>query len=284
MGRVQQQAAELLLARGRESGLDAGEAERSVGLAVGVEDRGAETPAADDDQPRVDREAELAGGGDALAQSISGVVRTVGGDQVGAGQVGLAARLRQERQDRQAGRGDAEREPDALVEHVRADREGAVLAQHADGLVSAADREEGALPRLPGQTQHRRASGRGDVVAGRGGGAEQEALRAQVPGAGGVVALDQPLLLERAEQPVGGGPRDGRGRGEVGGGGALRLACGEQPQQVGAAADHAGLTSGLVRLGSRCHETYDMRRPLSGRRCLSEVDQRKIQRELALIY
>ena len=67
-------------------------------------------------------------------------------------------------EDGQPGAGHPEREPDADLQDVRAQREAALLAEHAHGLITAAGGEERTLAGLAGQPRHDRARLIGHVV------------------------------------------------------------------------------------------------------------------------
>ncbi len=95
-------------------------------------------------------------------------------------------------QDGKPRRRDPQREPLPLVQHVRSQWKTAFLTQDADGLVTSACRQEGALPRDPGKFVDDVASPVGDVVPISGRRAQEVQLRTERPPTGSCVTVDQP--------------------------------------------------------------------------------------------
>ena len=145
MGVVEKEAAKFGTALRRETVSYAGQAQGPGRLAGGVEDGRSHAPAARDNQPRIHGVAKRAGFPDSVTDRVRVMALTVFGGEVRRGQVILNGVLRQKGQDRQTCRSDAEGEPPAFVKDERTDWEGAVFTQQADGLITAANREKGAL-------------------------------------------------------------------------------------------------------------------------------------------
>lgn len=116
----------------------------------------------------------------------------------------------QERKDREPRRRDPEREPFALVQHERSDREASVVTEEAHGLRAPACRKKRALSRRLCKGEHVFSSGLGDVVSLCGDRAEEKHLGPQHPVSRGVNAINQPLRSQRVEESMSGGTRDAR--------------------------------------------------------------------------
>lgn len=196
-------AAEVSHPVGAEAELDAGETERPFWAACAIEDGGADAPAALDDEPRVDGEAALLRLREPGAQRCLTVGSTPLLTELGVSfEVRIHIVVGQEGEERDPGAGDAQREPDTLAEHERADGERALLPKQADGLVAAAHGEEGALFCLDGERAHDVASERSDVIACRGHCSHEKELGSRHPSGALLVAVDEALRAQSAQQAV----------------------------------------------------------------------------------
>ena len=123
------------------------------------------SPAAFNYERRVDCVASLKCRCNSGSDGILGMRLAPLGDEVCPRQILVDVADGRVAEDRQSGGGDPEREPDALVEDMGAQREAALLAENAYGFVASAGRQERTFAGLARQAVHDVAGLVGDVVA-----------------------------------------------------------------------------------------------------------------------
>ncbi len=192
-----------------EPELHARQAQRPLRVSLPREHGCAEPVGPLDDEPGVHGVAALLRLAQARAQSLLAVSSPALLRELGMPlEVGVHIVRWQERQDRETRRGDAEREPHALRQHERPDREAALLAQEAHRLITPTHRQERALLRPHREGAHDVARDGRDVVAGCRHLAHQVELGAGHPSTRPLVLIDESLVAERHQKPVGRGPRE----------------------------------------------------------------------------